>query len=270
VLSPTAAPEAEGRIALPHHEFGFDVLALVGSLRYAHHRSIPEIHQDLTRRHVVLAERTVPTLLDRYDELRALAATDRQRLAPTFRQHGAVIVAIDGMQPDVGHEVLWVIRECLSGAILLARSLLSSTHGDLADLLREAVADLPVPVRGVVSDGQRSVRNAVKQALPKVPHQLCQFHYLREAGLPIYELDRQAQKELKKTVRGVRTIERALEAEDDAMAEVVRGYGAAVRSALTDDGRPPLEAKGVVLEERLSAIAASRDQVAEQGGRPRP
>jgi len=39
------------------------------------------------------------------------------------------IVAIDG--PDVGHEVLWVIRECISGEILLAKTLLSSSAEDL-------------------------------------------------------------------------------------------------------------------------------------------
>jgi hypothetical protein len=25
---------------------------------------------------------------------------------------GRVLLAIDGMQPDVGHEVLWVLRDC--------------------------------------------------------------------------------------------------------------------------------------------------------------
>ncbi|AUB43870.1 hypothetical protein COO91_10069 (plasmid) [Nostoc flagelliforme CCNUN1] len=30
-----------------------------------------------------------------------------------------MILAIDGMQPEIGHEVLWVIRDCLSGEILL-------------------------------------------------------------------------------------------------------------------------------------------------------
>ena len=97
---------------------------------------------------------------------------------------------------------------------------------------------LPVPIRGVISDGQQSIRKAVASALPDVPHQLCQFHYLREAAKPIYEADRHAKQELKKAVRGVRPIERALEARDDAEAEAVRGYCLAVRSALTDDGRP--------------------------------
>src|SRR5947209_6623949 len=69
-------PEAEGHFALPHHEFGLDVVALAGRLRYAEHRSVPEIHQQLRRRGLALAERTVTNLLDRYDELRALATTD--------------------------------------------------------------------------------------------------------------------------------------------------------------------------------------------------
>lgn len=76
--------------------------------------------------------------------------------------------------------VLWVLRDCLSGEILLARSLLSSNETDLAGLLREIQQSLPVPIRGVVSDGQHSIRNAVSTALPDVPHQLCHFHYLRD------------------------------------------------------------------------------------------
>jgi hypothetical protein len=261
-------PEAEGRLALPHHEFGLDVVALVGTLRYAQHRSIPEIHQELTRRGVVLAPRTVDHLLGRYDELRALSVTDLDRLRPKLQQQGRLILALDGLQPDVGHEVLWVVRDCLSTDILLARSLLSATQADLAQLLSEVVAGLQVKVAAVVSDGQHSIRNAVALALPGVPHQLCHFHYLREAGLPVYEADRHAKKELKKTVRGIRAVERQVENQDGALAEVVQGYCAAVRSALTDDGRPPLDAKGLLLEERLSAVAASLDRLAEKGGSP--
>src|SRR5436309_13812496 len=75
-------PEAEPHFALPYHEFGLDVTAAVGRLRYAEHRSIPEIHLELTRRGVVAAARTVTNLLDRYDELRALASADPKRLEP--------------------------------------------------------------------------------------------------------------------------------------------------------------------------------------------
>ena len=125
---------------------------------------------------------------------------------------------------------------------------------------------LGVPVAGVVSDGQTSIRKAVAEALRGVPHQLCQFHYLREAALPVYEADRHAKVRLKKEVRGVRPIERKVEGRDDPEAEAIRGYCAAVRSALTDDGRPPLEASGLRLRDRLAEVAGSLDRVGAKRG----
>lgn len=259
-------PEAEGYYALPQHEFGLDVLALVGNLRYGEHRSVPEIHQALRRGGLDIAQRSVTNLLDRYDELLAVTLTDDRRLRELLAEQGRVILAVDGLQPDVGHEVLWVLRDCLSGEVLLARSLLSARQQDLAELIRQVRDGLPVPIHGVISDGQQPIRNAVAEVLPEVPHQLCQFHYLREAARPLYQADRHAKKELKKRVRGVRPIERSLEGRCDAESEVARRYCDAVRSALTDDGRPPLEAPGLRLHDRLSAISASLDRVAEKRG----
>jgi len=91
-------------------------------------------------------------------------------------------------------------RDCLSGEILLAQTLLSAATEDLAALLKQ-VKQVKCPRCRVGSDGQQSIRKAVAQALPEVAHGLCHFHYLREANMLIYEADRHAKKELKK-VRG--------------------------------------------------------------------
>ena len=289
-------PEEEGRVALPQHEFGLDVVALVGELRYRRHLSVPEIHLELRGRGLEVCQRTVTNLLDRYDELLAVRLGDSERLKGLLAEQGRVVLAIDGLQPDVGHEVLWVLRDCLSGEVVLAKSLLSGTEKDLAELIGQVKRDLAlvgrerrrkgakgeaapaVPIVGVVSDGQHSIRNAVAKELPGVPHQLCQFHYLREAGRPIYEMDRHAKKELKKRVRGIRPVERkaaqalagageeAAQAEA-AQAEAVLGYCSAVRSAITDDGRPPLDSSGLDLHERLTAVSESLAKVEEKGGR---
>jgi hypothetical protein len=243
-----------------------DVIALVGMLRYTSHRSIPEIHQVLCDRGVPIAERTVTHLLHRYEELVALNLADQRRLRQRFKEQGLVILAIDGLQPDIGHEVLWVLRDCLSGDVLLARSLLSACEAELANLLREVQQALDVPIMGVISDGQRSIRKAVQAVFPDIPHQLCHFHYLREAAKPVYEADRHAKKELKKQLRGVRPIERALDGRTDTNAEAIRGYCLAVRSALTDDSKPPLEAPGLRLKTRITAIVASLTRISEKGG----
>lgn len=263
-------PAPEGRLALPKHEFGLDVIAFVGQQRYGSHRSVPEIHQAMRERGVAVAPRTVTNLLERYDELVALSLQDTTRLHRITQVRGRIILALDGLQPDVGHEVLWVLRDCLSGEGLLARSLLSATHDDRAHLVQEVQQSLPVPIVGVITDGQPSIRAAVAQALPDVPHQLCQFHYLREAAKPIYEADRYAKKSLKKRVRGVRPLERQFEGRTDREAEVVRGYCSAVRSALTDDGHPPLAASGLQRHDRRTARAASLERVAQRRPGPRP
>ena len=99
-------PEQEGRFALPQHEFGLDVVATVGRLRHAEHRGVPGIHAELVRRGVPICPRSVGNLLDRYDELLALSLSDTERLRRVTAVAGRVILAIDGLQPDVGHEVL--------------------------------------------------------------------------------------------------------------------------------------------------------------------
>jgi hypothetical protein len=91
-------PEAEGRYALPHHEFGLDVIALIGALRYGQHRSLTEIHSELIGRGLVVSQRTVTNLLDRYDELVAVTLTDNCRLRKLLAGQGRVILAIDGLR----------------------------------------------------------------------------------------------------------------------------------------------------------------------------
>jgi hypothetical protein len=243
-------------------------------LRYRERRSVPELHTERQRRGVRSAERSVTHLLHRYEELVALRLADAARRQERLRAQGEVVLAIDGLQPDVGHEVLWVLRDVRSGEVLLARSLLGGSQTDLRPMLgevREALQAAVVPIRGIITDGQPSLRQAVAAVFPGVPHQLCQFHYRREAARPIFEADRHAKKELKKHGRGVRPLERALEtraeARAEAQAEAIRGYCLAVRSALTDDGRPPLAAAGLKLHDRLQAIARSIEQVEGRGGK---
>ena len=95
-------PEAEGRYALPQHQFGLDVIALVGALRYAERRSVPEIHRHLAARGLAIAPRTATNLLDRYDELLAVTLTDDRRLGGLLAEQGRVVLAIDGLRPGRG------------------------------------------------------------------------------------------------------------------------------------------------------------------------
>ncbi len=136
--------------------------------------------------------------------------------------------------------------------------------------VKEQLKQLEVAVKGVISDGQETIGSAVAFVFPKAPHQLCQFHYLKDAVDALYEADRQDIPQLKTHVRGVRPLERALEERSDPEAEAIRGYCLAVRSSLTDDGRPPLQASGLKLQERLTQISDSIARVEQKKGFRQP
>ena len=264
-------PEEEGSWALPHGEFGLEVIALIGSFRYCEHRSVPEMHRLMLSRGVSITERSVTHLMQRYEELVTLRLTDHERIKTRLQKQDHVILALDGLQPDVGHEVLWVVRDCLSEEILLARPLLSSTQGDLTALLTEVkdqLEDLEVPVKGVISDGEETIGKAVNFVFPDVPHQLCQFHDLKDATKPLYDADRHAKTELKKHLRGVRPIERAFEQQSIPDNQAIRGYCLAVRASLTDDGRSPLQPSGLKLFDRVTQVSNSLTRIQQKKDYP--
>jgi len=111
-------------------------MAFAGAWRYQEHRSVPKSINSCNNG-VCISQRSVSNLLERYDELVAISLSDIERINTIIGAHKQVILAIDGLQPDMGHEVLWVIRECQSGELLLARTLLSARHQDLAELLKQ-------------------------------------------------------------------------------------------------------------------------------------
>jgi len=105
-----------------------------------------------------------------------------------------------------------VIRECQSGELLLARTLLSARHQDLAELLKQVKQVLSYQL--LISDGQQSIRQAVKTALPEVAHALCHFHYLREAAKEFTRQTVTLKKELKAST-GIRAIEHSVSNDDN-------------------------------------------------------
>jgi hypothetical protein len=104
-------PEKEGSWILPHHEFGLDVIAYIGALRYQEHRSVPQIHTHLVEsKGICVSQRTVTHLIARYDELLSLWLGDRKRLKTIAKEQGRVILAIDGMQPEIGQQLKALLK----------------------------------------------------------------------------------------------------------------------------------------------------------------
>lgn len=275
--------EAEA-LSMKHSSYGYDVLCLVGELRFKQHRTCKEIAEALNERGIVTSERYAQTLYERYQTLLAASLDEhvRQTLAETTAENGGIILSMDGVQPEKGNEMLYVIREVFSGTILAAQNMKSGAAAELRTLI-DPIIEMGYPIVGIVSDGQVSIRQAFESLLPDVPYQYCQYHYLKDIAKPVVDADRKLKMELKKSMRGLRDVERKIEQAEKIAAEamqayagatpdpshtapeaavlaetqVAKGYVAAVRALLLEDGEPPLKLPGMLIYERAQAIQAS-------------
>src|SRR5215216_2979816 len=255
--------------------YGLDVVVRIGYLRFAEHRTREEIWREFSEQTPVqLSERHVQNLLEVYLALlRASEQEPGERLAPTVDEHGGILLALDGLQPEQGNEQLWVVREVLSGAVLGAANLQQASAPFLARLLRP-LRETGLPVLGVVSDAQESIRLAVAEVLPGVPHQLCQYHALRAATEPLWEADRHLLVQAKKELRGLREVEervRKCGEPDDPADAVVLDTVLALRQAVRARGTLPFDFAGLRVMDDLEALGETVDRcLAKRGTRISP
>jgi hypothetical protein len=187
------------RYALPKATFGLDVVAFVGFERSRQHRNFDEIYQDLQEKSVTISRRNVDYLYRQYECLIRCSLHERiELLKPRFEKNGGIILSIDGLQPQQGNDVLFVLRDVLTREVLHAE-LLHSTNTDAMVRLFEVIRDSGVPVKGIVSDAQHSIRKAKDLVFPQVPFQLCTYHYLKALGKPVGKQDQELREDVKKS-----------------------------------------------------------------------
>jgi len=106
-----------------------------------------------------------------------------------------------------GNETVYLVRDALTGRVLEALNVTSSETAVMKALLAPVVA-LRVKVLGTITDAQESELKAVEELWPQVPHQVCQFHALRDAAQPAFEADKKVKtamrKQLQPKVRALR------------------------------------------------------------------
>jgi hypothetical protein len=182
--------------------------------------------------------------------------------------------------------------------------LLSATAAEVRRLIvkaKEWAEALGKPVALWLSDKQDAFVTGIAAEFPEVPHRYCDNHFLRDLAKPVTEADSHAKVQMRKKVRGLRTIEQAVQARPkaeirddltpeapeatvtttaaadlspppvDSAGSVVLDYCAAVRGILNDDQGGPLHPPGLRMSEALSEVQESiqRNLDAKKGGSQR-
>jgi hypothetical protein len=280
----TKSPEVEITIAPPWWAIGWDVFCWIGHRRFARHWSVPQIRGELLDPYEIpLSEDAILKYCRRYQVMLAARQQDPEVLRQHYQASDEIILTIDGLQPEKGHETLFVVRELTGKRVWFAEALLSATAAEIRPLIAQAKAwaeSLGLSVRLWVSDKQEAFVSEIAAVFPDVPHRYCANHFLRDLAKPVLEADSHAKVQMRKEVRGLRTIEQAVlkqrrGAEEDGPAapaqgpaapsaaaadpagDVILDYCAAVRGILNDDQGGPLHPPGLRMAEALTEVRES-------------
>jgi hypothetical protein len=108
----TVSPEAEATITRPYWVLGWDVFCWIGHRRFARHWSVPQIRNELLDTYKIpLSSDAIEKYIGRYQTMLAARQQDPQRLRQEYQSVESLILSIDGLQPEKGHETLYVVRE---------------------------------------------------------------------------------------------------------------------------------------------------------------
>lgn len=210
----TISPSEEAAIAPPRLTIGWDVFAWIGHRRYARHWSVPQICAELSDSYAIdLSEDAVEDYVRQYEVMVAARHADLDHMRKAYAQTKSVVLSIDGLQPEKGHETLYVVRELTRKRVWFAEPLLSSTNDEVRRVLARAgqIAEaLGLAVVGWMSDKQEAFVQGIAAEFPGVPHRYCDNHFLRDLAKPVLEEDSHAKVQMRRKVRGLRTIEQAV------------------------------------------------------------
>jgi hypothetical protein len=291
----TKSPELEATIAPPQWAIGWDVFCWIGHRRFSRHWAVPQIQFELLDAcGVKLSDTAITNYIRRYQAMVAARQQDPEGLRQEYEGVDKIILSIDGLQPEKGHETLYVVRELTKKRVWFAEALISASEEEVRLLIitaKQWAQSLGKTVGLWVSDKQDAFVKGIGAEFPDVPHRICTNHFLRDLAKPMLEADSNAKVQMRKKVRGLRNIEKTVlehqresqtehtvvkESESavapcdaqDSAAEVVLHYCAAVRGILNDDQGGPLHPPGLRMAEGLDEVRESiqRNLDAKKGG----
>src|SRR2546422_7712770 len=177
----TFSPEAELSLSMPRWCLGWDVLCWLGHRRFARHWSVPQLRLELQDTHQIrLSDDAIENYIGQYQTMLAARQQDPERLAEAYRDIESLALTIDGLQPEKGHETLYVVRALQSKRVWFAEPLLSSAEPEVRRLIRlgasvgRALGQAPTGVEvgeaGCLRQGH--CRRVFRHAAPLLPQPL--------------------------------------------------------------------------------------------------
>lgn len=182
--------------------FGADVFSLIAEEFLVYRQKPDQIHLRLTLKYKLdISIDTVRRMCDDILKLKSLKIDEKS--VEIVQKQGFILLALDGQDPGGDAPSIWCFVDLCSNRILATRKFDSLDHETLRDAIEEIAALYGVKIIGWVSDKQNVITKCRDMFYPDIPHQYCQYHFLRNTWNHLVALDSNVYLPLKKVINGL-------------------------------------------------------------------
>jgi hypothetical protein len=144
---------------------------------------------------------TVRRMCDDVLKLKALKIDERTK--EIIEKQGFILFGFDGQDPGSDSPAIWSFKDMISNRILATYQFESLDYQILHETIEEITAFYGVKIIGWVSDKQNVITKCHDTYYQDIPHQICQYHFLKNTWSHLTSFDSNVFIYLKKVVKGL-------------------------------------------------------------------
>ncbi len=173
----------------PHRgKFGFDVIETIGKSLFVHCHSEQTIQHRLAEKNIAISLREIAFLGKRFIITLALAHKQSQtELKQYMASKGGYILHMDGTC-EGGSPHLFSCIDAISNIVLGNRKMPTEDSQYIIPLLQDLKAAYGNPI-ALMHDMGSAILKAVNEVFPDLPDYVCHFHFLRDLGKDLFEVE---------------------------------------------------------------------------------
>lgn len=149
-------------------------------------------------------EISIDTVRRMYEDVLQLKSLEiDENTKDIIQKQGFILLGLDGQDPGGDAPSIWCFMDLVSNRVLATRKFDSLDFEKLHDTIEEIEQLYRVKIIGWVSDKQNVITKCHDEYYPDIPHQYCQFHFLRNMWRHLTALDSNVFLPLRKAINGL-------------------------------------------------------------------
>ncbi len=176
------------RFDYSRRHYGADVFNMIAEEFLIFNQKPDQIYLRLTLKHrLKISPDTVSRMCDDVLKLKSLKIDEKT--FEIIREQKFILLALDGQDPGGKLPSIWCFIDLCSNRVLATRKFDSLDYVKLRNTIEEIAAAYGVEIIGWISDKQNIITKCHEEFYFDLPHQYCQYHFLRNLWNHMAALD---------------------------------------------------------------------------------